>query len=190
MNKYWGHFKMITKHKYYVFKACLVAGIPVRGLVHDNSKYSRKEFFEYAKYYNGKGSPVNQCKKEKGYCEGWQHHKGHNPHHWHYWVDNIAEEGGVGLIIPYKYAVEMMCDWIGAGKLYEKENWDYNRPYDWFQTQTLDRAKIHPAIVEFIDYVFLEIKDDKSFEPLKKHHTKIVYNYFIRLYKNNNGCSK
>lgn len=94
------------------------------------------------------------------------------------------------MIIPYKYAVEMMCDWIGAGKLYEKENWDYNRPYDWFQTQTLDRAKIHPAIVEFIDYVFLEIKDDKSFEPLKKHHTKIVYNYFIRLYKNNNGCSK
>ena len=46
MNKYWGHFKMITKHKYYVFKACLVAGIPVRGLLHDNSKYGRKEFFE------------------------------------------------------------------------------------------------------------------------------------------------
>lgn len=65
MNKYWGHFKMITKHKYYVFKACLVAGIPVRGLLHDNSKYGRKEFFEYAKYYNGKGSPVNQCKKKK-----------------------------------------------------------------------------------------------------------------------------
>lgn len=180
MKKYWEHFKMITKHKYYVFKVACKASIPIRGLLHDLSKYSPIEFFEYGKYYTGKASPVNECKRVKGYCLGWQHHKGHNPHHWHYWVDQIAEEGGIGLIIPYKYTIEMMCDYIGAGQLYEKESWDFNRPYDWFQSQTLDRKKIHPKIVEFIDAVFLEMKIQKSYKPLAKKNTKVLYYKIIK----------
>ena len=41
---YWKHFKLITKHKYYVFKNCCYAGIPLQGILHDLSKYSPTEF--------------------------------------------------------------------------------------------------------------------------------------------------
>ena len=52
------HFNLITKHKWNVFKLCLKAGIPFRGLIHDLSKYSPTEFWEGVKYFNGKHSPI------------------------------------------------------------------------------------------------------------------------------------
>ena len=47
----WLHFKLITKHRWIVFKLCLKAGLPWRGLVHDLSKYCPEEFFESSKYF-------------------------------------------------------------------------------------------------------------------------------------------
>ena len=58
------HFILITKHRIRVFKFCIKAGIPWRGFVHDLSKYSPTEFWESAKYYTGKGSPITQCKMD------------------------------------------------------------------------------------------------------------------------------
>ena len=63
------HFNLVNKHRFKVFKLCVKAGIPFRGLVHDLSKYSPVEFFESAKYYNGKFSPISTCKKENGYSK-------------------------------------------------------------------------------------------------------------------------
>ena len=65
--KIWKHFCLVNKHRWYVFKLSIKAGIPFRGLTHDLSKYSPVEFFESAKYYDGNISPIKLCKKEKGY---------------------------------------------------------------------------------------------------------------------------
>ena len=46
LKKVWLHFKLITKHRWIVFKLCIRAGIPWRGFVHDLSKFSKDEFFE------------------------------------------------------------------------------------------------------------------------------------------------
>ena len=127
MSNYIGHFKKITKHKIEVGKACFRAGIPLQGITHDLSKYTPSEFIEYAKYYGYDISPVDICKKEKGYCNSWMHHKGHNPHHYEYWIDNL-DNGGTPLIMPYKYAVEMVCDYIGAGKVYNGDKYDCTSP--------------------------------------------------------------
>ena len=53
LKKIWLHFKLITKHKWIVFKFCSKVGMPWRGLIHDLSKYSPTEFWESAKYYVG-----------------------------------------------------------------------------------------------------------------------------------------
>ena len=37
------HFNLVNKHRYKVFKLCVKAGIPFRGLVHDLSKYSNRK---------------------------------------------------------------------------------------------------------------------------------------------------
>ena len=62
-----GHLKTITKHKWVVFKLCIKAGIPIRGILHDLSKYSLTEFIESAKYYQGgKRSPIPVAREVQG----------------------------------------------------------------------------------------------------------------------------
>ena len=121
MIKFFKHLHLINKHKWYVFKLCLKAGIPFRGLVHDLSKYSPTEFFESVKYFNGNHSPIVESKKENGYSKAWLHHKGRNKHHFEYWIDLNAPDKTP--IIPYKYTAEMICDKIAAGLIYSGEDW-------------------------------------------------------------------
>lgn len=90
MNKYWQHFKTITKHRHKVMWLCFRIGLFKQGLLHDLSKYSPIEFLTSAKYYQGNRSPIDAEKEDKGYSLAWQHHKGHNPHHWEYRVDNLG----------------------------------------------------------------------------------------------------
>lgn len=90
----WKHFKTICKHKAVVFKECRACGITWQGLVHDLSKFSPAEFTASAKYFQGDKSPIEAEKEATGYSAAWNHHKGHNPHHWEYWTD-FDEDGEV-----------------------------------------------------------------------------------------------
>ena len=105
--KYIKHLKTITKHKLYVMKFCFKCGQYKRGLLHDLSKFGPTEFFSSAKYYTGTSSPIDAEKKEKGYSLAWQHHKGRNPHHWEYWIDNLGTYANTPCEIPYNYMIEM-----------------------------------------------------------------------------------
>ena len=119
------HFNLITRHRWVVFKLCCKAGIPYRGLVHDLSKYSPTEFWESVKYYNGNVSPILFAKRKQGYSKAWLHHKGHNKHHYEYWIDypTNKDAGLVGMKMPVKYVVEMFCDRVAASRNYNKEKY-------------------------------------------------------------------
>lgn len=143
MNKYWRHFCTITKHKWVVMKLCFKCGLLKRGLLHDLSKYGITEFCSSAKYFQGDKSPIDAEKMKKGYSLAWQHHKGHNPHHWEYWIDNVGTRRNDAIEIPYEYVVEMVCDWVGAGIVYSKQKPDYSKPYkepfDYYKTHLSER---------------------------------------------------
>lgn len=128
--KYWNHFKTITKHKLYVGLFCIKCGYIWRGITHDLSKYSMVEFGTSARYFQGDKSPIDAEKTATGYSIAWQHHKGHNPHHWEYWIDNVGTYSNTPLPIPHKYIIEMICDWLGAGIVYSNNKVDFNSPYD------------------------------------------------------------
>lgn len=102
VNKYWQHFKTITKHRHKVMWLCFRIKLYKQGLLHDLSKYSPIEFFTSAKYYQGTSSPIDAEKNDKGYSLAWLHHKGHNPHHWEYWVDNLGPQpvNVIGIFKP------------------------------------------------------------------------------------------
>ena len=116
MNKYWEHFKTITKHKWEVGKVCFKIGLYKQGICHDLSKYGITEFISSAKHFQGNRSPIDAEKEDIGYSLAWQHHKGHNPHHWEYWIDNIGTYKNTPCKVPYKYVLEMICDWIRSWK--------------------------------------------------------------------------
>lgn len=171
------HFILITKHKWVVFKLCCMAGIPWRGLVHDLSKYSPTEFFESVKYYSGEHSPIREAKIENGYSKAWLHHKGRNKHHFEYWIDLNAPEKTP--VIPYVYTVEMICDTMAAGLVYQGKKWEKNYQQEYFNKRT-DKTWINPKIVAVLEEVYAEIAE-KGIKPVvNKKNLKIIYDRHVK----------
>lgn len=176
------HFKLITTHKWYVFKNCCRAGIPIQGILHDLSKYSPTEFIESIKYYTGKRSPIEECKDKNGFSMAWYHHRGRNKHHWEFWVDNF-ELGMTVPIMPYKYAIESICDVLGASQAYNKDNWNFMITYKWWKNKIKTANKIiHPTIIHFIDNILANLAISDSYEALRKDNTSNLYSRILTAY--------
>lgn len=131
-NKYLKHFLTVYRHRKIVRKECFLCGLWWQGITHDLSKYSFAEFASSARYFQGDRSPIEAQKEDQGYSEAWLHHKGHNKHHWEYWTDFDDEGNVIPLKIPYRYVIEMVCDYIGAGKVYSSKKWTQEEPLDYF----------------------------------------------------------
>ena len=162
------HLKLITHHKWVVFKLCCKIGEPWRGLVHDLSKYSPTEFGESIKYYSGKHSPITEARLDKGYSEAWLHHKGRNKHHTEYWIDN--ETSDKMLVMPYKYAAEMVCDMLAAGIVYEGKNWTKESELAYWNREKQIK-QVNPKIKEFIT----QVAEKGIVEVLTKKNIKSQY---------------
>ena len=182
ITKVFKHLHTVNKHRWYVFKYSIKAGIPFRGLIHDLSKYSPTEFWESVKYFDGHKSPVIEAKIDQGYSKAWLHHKGRNKHHFEYWED-IKKGERFGGFMPYKYIVECICDKISASKVYKGKSYTDSYPLEyWNNVDKRIALVIHPGIVEFTDIVLEKISKEginKTLKPkwLKKTYNKIKNKY-------------
>lgn len=139
-NKILNHWRTVRTHRKWARHYCFLAGIPWRGLKHDLSKYSLIEFLESARYWTGINSPIENAKREQGYSRAWLHHRGRNPHHWAYWADNFSE----GLTVhpmPKNDFIEMICDFLAAGRAYKGENFTYQGEYEWWKKERENGCK-------------------------------------------------
>ena len=171
------HFKKICIHKYYVAHYCFMCGLYWQGIIHDLSKFSYIEFSESVKYYCGTSSPINECKKVNGYSRAWFHHRGRNPHHWAYWVDDF-DQGMIPKKMPFKYVLEMMCDYLGAGHAYSQGQFTIWSEYDWWkQHRCLD--VMHKDTVKLMDILFTAMLRYGIESTLcnKKFLSKLAYKY-------------
>lgn len=166
----WRHFKKICVHKYYVGKFCFQAGLYWQGIVHDLSKFSPTEFNESVKYYQGDVSPIVACKKENGYSMAWFHHRGRNLHHYECWVDNFDNyfSGDKLTLIrmPYKYALELICDYLGAGMAYMGKDFSFEKEWQWWLNKR-ENCAMHPYTKSFVDTVLYWMKKDGDADILK-----------------------
>lgn len=119
---------------------------------HDRSKDDREEYNAYDNYFYG-GRRTQSV--EEDFNRAWLHHIHHNPHHWQYWVliNDEAKEGIITLRIPYRYVIEMICDWWAfswsKGNLYEI--------FDWYDKHK-DYMKLHKDTRELVEEILGEIK--------------------------------
>lgn len=168
------YFITINKHKYYVLKYCIKMGIIWRGITHDLSKFSFKEMFISAKYFNGKYSPIAAEKIEKGYSIAWLHHKGINRHHLEWWID--IEQGEIKLIKPEITDVkEMFADWIAATIVYSK-GWDVDKACDYWAFR-LDKKFMHKDLIKVFDEIYRKLKSVGLETTVKHIDTIIKENY-------------
>ena len=171
-----GHFNTITKHKWEVFKLAVKAGIPLRGLLHDLSKYSYTEFWEAAEYYqDGKKSPIPVARNHIGYSKAWLHHKGRNKHHFEYWYDTDTK---FAPALPFKYSVELICDMTAAGITYQGKNWNNNSQLEYWNIHKENSEIINPKMKKFCKEVFTDMSENGINKTIKKKNLKKIYNKY------------
>ena len=166
------HIKLVLKHKWYVFKFSIKLGIPLRGLLHDMSKFSPTEFWESVKYYNGSKSPITVSKQINGYSKAWLHHKGRNKHHLEYWVDNTAPERTP--IIPYKYVAEMICDKLSASIVYNGKNWTPTSQLEYWNKEK-KKVQMNIHMEEMLTEIFENLAEQGIEEFLNKENIRAAY---------------
>ena len=180
MGNFYNHFKKVCNHKKWVGYYCFKAGIPWRGIKHDMSKFSPIEFWESVKYYQGDRSPIDRCKEINGWSKAWQHHKGRNDHHYEYWQDDF-DHGGKPLIMPPECAIEMLCDYLGAGRAYSGDLFTYSGEWDWWVNKSKNPLAMHPAVKMFITVELkglakLELSNDDDIDLKKVLNNKKLRN--------------
>lgn len=176
------HFKTICKHKFYVAKYCFKAGLFIQGILHDLSKFSPTEFVEGVKYYQGTRSPIDACKEKNGVSIAWLHHKGINKHHYEHWQDNF-DSGTTHLVMPFKYALELICDNLGAGNAYLGDKFTLQGELDWWKNRNKNcHIAMADATWHFVDCMFKTLAKEDNTNVLKKERAYKIYRACIKKY--------
>jgi len=171
----WGHTLTVLRHKFWVFRYCVTAGIPWQGLCHDLSKFSRFEFWESVRYYNGRYSPIMVCKLlNDGFSLAWLHHHGRNLHHYEAWHDDF-DRGVHPIDMLYPYAVEMVCDFLGAGHAYLRSAFTYQKEYVWWQGKRRRGVAMTPHMQTFVEGTLRRIAQENSLAALRPAATRAWY---------------
>ncbi len=153
------HFITITRHRHKVMINCFRCGLIKQGLLHDLSKYGFTEFHLGAKYYIGIKSPHYNERLDKGYSDGWMHHKGRNKHHIEYWTD-INQETHLyePVKVPDRYLAECLCDRIAASENYNRKHFERQMVLDYFDREAQflpmhvdTRRKLRELIVMYVE---------------------------------------
>lgn len=154
-----GHLKTVNGHRKQVLIHCIKAGIPVRGLLHDLSKYTPTEFIPGVMYFQGNRSPNEKEREVDGYSKAWMHHKGRNRHHFEYWTDyNMQTKKLEPVPMPEVFLFEMFCDRVAASKIYNKENYTENMPLDYYNRVKHSRL-IHKETAHKLEFLLTMLRD-------------------------------
>ena len=153
------HFLTISRHRHKVMLHCFKCGIPLRGLLHDLSKFSPPEFFAGCKYFEGHRSPNEKERELFGYSSAWMHHKGRNLHHFEYWTDlNPKTKKYEPVPMPDIFLIEMFCDRVAASKIYKKDTYTDSAPLEYFLKGNA-RSRMHSDTADKLEMMLLMLKE-------------------------------
>ena len=158
--KFFSHLKTVCRHRRQVRKNCFKVGLIWQGLTHDLSKFSPSEFIPGAKYWQGTRSPQARERELFGYSPAWLHHKGRNKHHFEYWTDVDKNGGAIPVDMPSKYFAEMICDRVGASKVYKGNDYTDSSPLEYYNSRK-DSVFMHPETAKRLEY-YLSLLADKG----------------------------
>lgn len=154
-----GHFMTVHRHRKQVLKYCIKAGIPLRGLLHDLSKFSPTEFIPGVLHFQGNRSPNERERELYGYSKAWMHHKGRNRHHFEYWTDyNMETKQLEPVKMPDIYIFEMFCDRVAASRIYNKDKYNDTMPLDYYK-RVKHRRLIEKTTAKKLEFLLTMLQD-------------------------------
>jgi len=137
-------------HKWYVIIESRKLGILWRGLTHDLSKLTLREWLPRARAMekgtlkNGYGL-IDHNHIDDELSLSWLHHYHRNPHHWQWWVTNL--DCGSIKVLPMddEYRREMLADWLAVSRMPDRMNM-----IPWYMLNQ-DKMLLHPKTREWLE---------------------------------------
>jgi len=119
--QHWKYLQYVVRHKWFVYQAGREIGVGRwQLLIHDWHKFLPSEWIPYAEFFNGPKTddPAEKQRRKDAFRKAWLLHQNRAPHHWNFWVlvNDWDDPQVSGIEMPYKYILEMIADWRGAGK--------------------------------------------------------------------------
>jgi len=150
MKRHWNYFKYIIRHKWFVMIASQKIGASLwLALIHDASKFLPSEWMPYANtFYKSDGS--KQYDETPAFNVAWLKHQHRNPHHWQHWILRMDSGNTVAQEIPMRYVLEMVADWMGAGRAITGK-WE---SAEWYE-KNRDKIVLHEKTRKLIDGIIL-----------------------------------
>lgn len=182
------HLATIRKHRRAVRKMCFKMGIPVQGILHDLSKYSKVEM-AICQFATGKKSPHDIAREKLGYSPSWCHHAVKNPHHWEHWLDiGPIKDNRLQVVpvkMPYKYVIEMFCDMVGASKTYGGKDWKPEDVWNYWNNKRKQEVLMHHDSKYLLEKMFWNYSVHGEKEFFKFYH-KTWKKYWEEIYNKGN----
>lgn len=162
MVKHLRYLRYVLLHKWFVLLGCIELGVPLRGIVHDLSKFRPSEWFPYVNYFYGKylyqtESDIpgglkslfifskTKADAKREFDAAWLKHQNRNSHHWQHWV-LMPDDGGIEVLpMPDADRREMLADWRGAGRALGNPD-----TRGWYQ-KNRDNMRLHPFTRAWIE---------------------------------------
>ena len=172
MKNFFKHLRVVIKHKNLVLIHSYKLGILHLGLVHDLSKFSRKEFLPSVKYFSGNYSPiVNERRNEGLYSSIFTHHTNHNKHHYEYWISEF--KGDKELIKKYSDVLYDEAMLLEGFEIEDKATFIKNLN-ELMLKSVCDTPKI---IVENVIYPGVELKMLNISRKIKSEMSRVEFTY-------------
>jgi hypothetical protein len=142
VSAHWRYLVYVVRHKWFVLLAGMKTGAPMwRLLIHDLSKFGRREWGPYVSIFYGPPSDTAEISVSRAlaFDRAWLHHQHANPHHWQHWILR-QDDGDVKVLrMPAALVREMVADWAGAGRAITGK-WG---PSEWYW-KNRDKMLLHP----------------------------------------------
>ncbi len=145
MRRHFAYARYVLRHKWFVFVACIKLDVPLWiAIFHDWDKFLPDEWFPYARtFYKPDGS--KQYVESEAFTFAWNAHQKRNKHHWQYWMITWDRGETETLPMPKVYCLEMLADWIGAGRAMGKPD-----TKAWY-IDNKEKLKLHPMTRAWVE---------------------------------------
>ena len=83
--------------------------------------------------------------------------------------------------MPYKYTVEMLCDKLAAGIVYQGEKWNKEYPIKYWNEREKEKLMLNPKMKDLITEFFEQVSENGINEVVNKKKLKDLYKKYCSI---------
>ena len=82
-------------------------------------------------------------------------------------------------VMPYKYTVEMICDTLAAGMVYQGKKWYPSYQLEYYEKRK-DKAYINEQIKKVLEETYKQVAINGINKTINKKNLKKTYNKYVK----------